>query len=61
MADSTDPLVLDLVEWMAREQRLCSEVINLSGARLPSLIRLSRHSDNQLLLLTNFSRIASTG
>jgi hypothetical protein len=27
MADTTDPLVLDFVEWVARESRLYSEVI----------------------------------
>jgi hypothetical protein len=27
MAEATDPLVLDLVEWIAREPRLYSEVI----------------------------------
>ena len=27
MVDTTDPLVLDLIEWIAREPRLYSEVI----------------------------------
>jgi hypothetical protein len=27
MVDATDPLVLDLIEWIAREPRLYSEVI----------------------------------
>ena len=27
MADAADPLVLDFVEWIAREPRLYSEVI----------------------------------
>ena len=27
MADTSDPLVLDLIEWIAREPRLYSEVI----------------------------------
>jgi hypothetical protein len=35
MADSADPLVLDLVEWIAREPRLYSEVIETWLSREP--------------------------
>ncbi|MDB5580161.1 MAG: hypothetical protein JWR80_5337 [Bradyrhizobium sp.] len=37
MADSTDPLVLDLVEWIAREPRLYSEVIETWRTSCPRL------------------------
>jgi hypothetical protein len=37
MADTTDPLVLDLVEWVAREPRLYSEVIEIWRTSCPRL------------------------
>jgi hypothetical protein len=37
MADSTDALVLDLVEWIAREPRLYSEVIETWRTSCPRL------------------------
>jgi hypothetical protein len=37
MADTTDPLVLDLVEWIARESRLYSEVIESWRTSCPRL------------------------
>jgi hypothetical protein len=37
MADTTDPLVLDLVEWIAREPRLYSEVIESWRTSCPRL------------------------
>ena len=37
MADRTDPLVLDLVEWIAREPRLYSEVIETWRTSCPRL------------------------
>ena len=37
MADSTDPLVLDLVEWIAREPRPYSEVIETWRTSCPRL------------------------
>ncbi len=37
MADTTDPLVLDLVEWIAREPRLYSEVIETWRTSSPRL------------------------
>src|SRR6202022_4063986 len=37
MADSTDPLVLDLVEWIAREPRLSSAVIETWRTSCPRL------------------------
>ena len=37
MPDSTDPLVLDLVEWIAREPRLYSEVIETWRTSCPRL------------------------
>ena len=37
MADSTDPLVLDLVEWIAREPRPYSEVIEAWRTSCPRL------------------------
>jgi hypothetical protein len=37
MANSTDPLVLDLVEWIAREPRLYSEVIEAWRTSCPRL------------------------
>ena len=37
MAESTDPLVLDLVEWIAREPRLYSEVIETWRTSCPLL------------------------
>jgi hypothetical protein len=37
MADNTDPLVLDLVEWIAREPRLYSEVIETWRTSCPRL------------------------
>jgi hypothetical protein len=37
MTDSTDPLVLDLVEWIAREPRLYSEVIETWRTSCPRL------------------------
>ena len=37
MADTSDPLVLDLVEWIAREPRLCSEVIEAWRTSCPRL------------------------
>ena len=37
MADSTDPLVLDLVEWIAREPRLHAEVIEAWRTSCPPL------------------------
>jgi hypothetical protein len=37
MADSPDPLVLDLVEWIAREPRLYSEVIETWRTSCPRL------------------------
>ena len=37
MADPSDPLVLDLVEWIAREPRLYSEVIETWRTSCPRL------------------------
>jgi hypothetical protein len=37
MAETTDPLVLDLVEWIAREPRLYSEVIDTWRTSCPRL------------------------
>jgi hypothetical protein len=37
MADTTDSLVLDLVEWIAREPRLYSEVIEIWRTSCPRL------------------------
>ena len=37
MADTTDPLVLDLVEWIARRPRLYSEVIETWRTSCPRL------------------------
>jgi hypothetical protein len=37
MADNSDPLVLDLVEWIAREPRLYSEVIETWRTSCPRL------------------------
>ncbi len=37
MPDTTDPLVLDLVEWIAREPRLYSEVIETWRTSCPRL------------------------
>lgn len=37
MADTTDPLVLDLVEWIARGPRLYSEVIETWRTSCPRL------------------------
>ena len=37
MAELTDPLVLDLVEWIAREPRLYSEVIETWRTSCPRL------------------------
>jgi hypothetical protein len=37
MAEITDPLVLDLVEWIAREPRLYSEVIEAWRTSCPRL------------------------
>jgi len=37
MTDATDPLVLDLVEWIAREPRLYSEVIEAWRTSCPRL------------------------
>jgi hypothetical protein len=37
MADTSDPLVLDLVEWIAREPRLYSEVIEAWRTSCPRL------------------------
>jgi hypothetical protein len=37
MADTTDPLVLDLVEWIAKEPRLYSEVIETWRTSCPRL------------------------
>jgi hypothetical protein len=37
MPDATDPLVLDLVEWIAREPRLYSEVIEIWRTSCPRL------------------------
>jgi hypothetical protein len=37
MADTTDPLVLDLVEWIAREPRPYSEVIEAWRTSCPRL------------------------
>jgi hypothetical protein len=37
MADTTDPLVLDLVEWIARKPRLYSEVIETWRTSCPRL------------------------
>src|ERR1700749_3547123 len=37
MADGADPLVLDLVEWIAREPRLYSEVIDTWRTSCPRL------------------------
>ena len=37
MADTADPLVLDFVEWIAREPRLYSEVIATSRTSCPRL------------------------
>ena len=37
MADTTDPLVLDLIEWIAREPRLYSEVIATWRTSCPRL------------------------
>jgi len=37
MADTTDPLVLDLVEWIAREPRLYAEVIESWRTSCPRL------------------------
>ena len=37
MAETTDPLVLDLVEWIGREPRLYSEVIEAWRTSCPRL------------------------
>ena len=37
MTETTDPLVLDLVEWIAREPRLYSEVIEAWRTSCPRL------------------------
>jgi hypothetical protein len=37
MADTTDPLVLDLVEWIAREPRTYAEVIEAWRTSCPRL------------------------
>ena len=37
MAETTDPLVLDLVEWIARQPRLYSEVIETWRTSCPRL------------------------
>jgi hypothetical protein len=37
MIDATDPLVLDLVEWIAREPRLYAEVIEAWRTSCPRL------------------------
>jgi hypothetical protein len=37
MAEPTDPLVLDLIEWIAREPRLYSEVIETWRTSCPRL------------------------
>ena len=37
MVDTADPLVLDLVEWIAREPRLYSEVIETWRTSCPRL------------------------
>jgi len=37
MADTADPLVLDFVEWIAREPRLYSEVIETWRTSCPRL------------------------
>ena len=37
MVDTTDPLVLDLVEWIAREPRLYSDVIETWRTSCPRL------------------------
>ena len=37
MIDTTDPLVLDLIEWIAREPRLYSEVIATWRTSCPRL------------------------
>jgi hypothetical protein len=37
MLDTSDPLVLDLVEWIAREPRLYSEVIETWRTSCPRL------------------------
>jgi hypothetical protein len=37
MTDTSDPLVLDLVEWVAREPRLYSEVIETWRTSCPRL------------------------
>jgi hypothetical protein len=37
VADLADPLVLDFVEWIAREPRLCSEVIATWRTSCPRL------------------------
>jgi hypothetical protein len=37
MTDTSDPLVLDLVEWIAREPRLYSEVIETWRTSCPRL------------------------
>jgi hypothetical protein len=37
MADPSDPLVLDLVEWIARQPRLYSEVIETWRTSCPRL------------------------
>jgi hypothetical protein len=37
MTEATDPLVLDLVEWIAREPRLYSEVIETWRTSCPRL------------------------
>jgi hypothetical protein len=37
MAEPTDPLVLDLVEWIAREPRLYAEVIETWRTSCPRL------------------------
>jgi hypothetical protein len=37
MAEPTDPLVLDLVEWIAREPRLYTEVIETWRTSCPRL------------------------
>ena len=37
MADTSDPLVLDLIEWIAREPRLYAEVIESWRTSCPRL------------------------
>ena len=56
MADTLDPLVLDLVEWVAKEPRLYSQVIEVWRTSCPRLteswLRKSEQRDKWSFCLT---------